>query len=405
MSAGTIIIGAGQAGAQAATSLRAAGYSLPITILGDEGIAPYQRPPLSKTYLAGTSSVTDLYLRPDEFWAAQKIDMMPSSRVESIDTQKRIVECEKGEPLPYSNLILATGARPRLLNCPGSKLDNIFVLRNLAEADRLKQAMQPDRHLVIIGGGYVGLECAATAIKAGMNVTLLEAEERLLARVAGKELANFFSQEHQSAGVDIRLDEKATSFVGSKTVSGVVLSSGEELSADLVLVGIGVVPNQELAEAAGIQCGNGIQVNALCETSEAGVYAIGDVSQHPSALYGKELRLESVHNAIEQGKTAAFSIAGKSKAYDQVPWFWSDQYDLKLQIAGLSTDHDQTIIRGHPVKRSFAVFYLKNGVLIACDAVNSPAEYMGSRIMIGRKSKPNPDMLQNPEIPMKALMV
>jgi 3-phenylpropionate/trans-cinnamate dioxygenase ferredoxin reductase subunit len=258
--------------------------------------------------------------------------------------------------------------------------------------------------LVIVGGGYVGLECAATAIKQGLDVVVLEAEDRLLARVAGPELAGFFANVHRENGVDIRFGELASAFTGEKDVCGVTLASGETISADMVLVGIGVVPNQELAAAIGIECANGVVVDEFCQTSSADIYAVGDVCQHPSELYGKNIRLESVHNAIEQGKTAAAAIAGKPKPYNQVPWFWSDQYDLKLQIAGLSTGFDQTIVRGNPDDRSFAVFYLKEGRLIACDAVNSPAEYMGSRMLIGRTASPNPDLLADSAIPMKEIM-
>ncbi|VAV87639.1 Ferredoxin reductase [hydrothermal vent metagenome] len=327
-----------------------------------------------------------------------------ASSVTGLDRVKQQIQLADKTKHKYSHLILATGARPRQLSCPGASLGNIMALRSLADADRLRAGLATKKNLVIIGGGYVGLECAATAIKQGLNVTLLEAEERLLARVTGPQLAGFFADIHQKAGVDIRLASKASGFVGDKDVQGVVLETGEVLPADLVLVGIGVVPNQELAKKAGIDCDNGIIVDDLCRSSDERVFAIGDVSYHPNAIYQSNWRLESVHNAIEQGKTAALCIAGKAKPYAQVPWFWSDQYDLKLQMAGINTGYDQVIIRGEMTSGSFAVFYLKDRVLLACDAVNSPAEYMGSRLLIGKQAMPDPASLADISIAMKELM-
>ncbi|PHR62519.1 MAG: pyridine nucleotide-disulfide oxidoreductase [Robiginitomaculum sp.] len=404
MKKGTIIVGAGQAGAQAATSLRQFGYDLPIVMIGDEPDAPYQRPPLSKTYLAGSTNAAELGLKPEAFWSTQNIELRLGQSVEQIDPTGKKVRLSDDGWLAFSDLILATGARPRLLPVPGAELDNIFVLRTLADADALKAAFGQDKKLVIIGGGYVGLECAATAIKAGMSVTLLEAEPRLLARVAGEQLSDFFADVHRKAGVDIRLDERAIAFGGEGAVRSVTLQSGEELDADLVLVGIGVIANEELAAECGLACDNGIVVDDLCRTSNPNIYAIGDVSRHPNQIFAQNLRLESVHNAIEQGKTAASNIAGRPKPYNQAPWFWSDQYDLKLQMVGLSSGYDQVVIRGDISKRAFAVFYLKNDVMIACDAVNSPAEYMGSRLMIGGQMTVDPALLKNTDLPMKELL-
>ncbi len=404
MQTGTIIIGAGQAGAQTATSLRQFGYDLPITMIGDEPDFPYQRPPLSKGYLAGSTSASELGLKPEAFWSAQNIDVQLGQSVEQIDRDNKKVRLSDDSWLGYSDLILATGARPRALPVPGADLDNIFVLRTLADADALKDAFGQNKNLVIIGGGYVGLECAATAIKAGMNVTLLEAEPRLLARVAGAQLSDFFAEVHRKAGVDIRLDERAIAFAGTDAVRSVMLQNGEELEADLVLVGIGVIANEQLAAACGLTCDNGIVVDDLCRTSDPHIYAIGDVSRHPNQIFSQNLRLESVHNAIEQGKTAASSIAGRPKPYNQAPWFWSDQYDLKLQMVGLSSGHDQAVVRGNMSKRAFAIFYLKKDVMIACDAVNAPAEYMGSRLMIGGQMTVDPALLEDTEMPMKELL-
>lgn len=399
-----VIIGAGQAGAQAAASLRQLKYSGKITLIGDEEFAPYQRPPLSKGYLSGDMSQQELFLKPDDFWEKFNISLRLSTRVAEIKLAEKQLQLSDGSSLGFSDLILATGTRPRELTCPGSELSQIFYLRGLGDADAFNQAFAVGKNVVIIGGGYVGLECAATAIKHKMHVCLLETESRILARVAGEQLSDFFTEEHKRAGVDIRLGEQAVAFHGDIDVEGVQLANGEILNADIVLVGIGVIPNVELAKAAGLVCENGITVDENCLTSSPNIYAIGDVSSHPNALFQRQLRLESVHNAIEQGKTAALSIVGRAKPYAQVPWFWSDQYDLKLQMAGLHAGHDQVVVRGDPLDRSFAVFYLKNSKLIACDAVNSPAEYMGSRMLIAQQASPDLALLANPETPMKELL-
>ncbi len=405
MSAGVVIAGAGHGAGQAAASLRQFGYQGPITLIGEESHAPYQRPPLSKAWLSDAGEAHDLAFKPDAFWQAQNVTIHTNARVTAIDRTARRVSCDGAPDMDYEHLIIATGGHARRLNCPGADLGGVHVLRTLDDARTLRHAMDAARTMVIVGGGYIGLEVAATARKKGLDVTVLEAENRLLARVAGPDLSSCFTALHEEHGVHIRTKALASGFIGENgRLSAVELEGGERLAADLVLVGIGLVPNDDLARAAGLACDNGIVVDELTRTADPHIFAIGDVANHPNALYGRNLRLESVHNALEQAKTAAGVIAGRPKAYQQVPWFWSDQYDVKLQIAGLSAGFDTCIARGDTRGHSFSLFYLKDGVLIACDAVNAPAEYMAARMMIGRGTRPSPDMLADTNVPAKTLM-
>ncbi len=405
MQAGTAIVGAGQAGAQVAASLRQLGYRLPITLIGDEAVPPYQRPPLSKAYLSSNMPREDLFLRPDEFWAKFDIQLRTQTRVTNLHLDESCIELDDGSMLGFSDLVLATGTRPRPLPIAGNDLEQIYYLRSLADAEHIRKAFAPGKKLIAIGAGYIGLECAATAVKQGMDVTVLEAQDRVLARVSGSELADIITEIHRKAGVQILLNTTATCFEGEQKVKAVTLQDGKKLPADIVVVGIGVIPNEELAQEAGIVCENGIVVDELCQTSARHVYAVGDVSHHPSALYGRNLRLESVQNAIDQGKAAAAAICEKPKPYNAVPWFWSDQYDVKLQIAGLHSGHDQVIIRKLDADCSLAIFYLKDGRLLACDAINAPAEYMVSRMLIAKGVSLDVDKLRNPDIPMKELLL
>ena len=404
MGAGTVIIGAGHGAGQAAASLRQLGYKEPITLLGDEDYPPYQRPPLSKAWLAGEQSVQDILFKPEIFWEQNGIAIRTGCPVTAIDRSAREVVCADGTRLPWAHLVIATGGHARRLQCPGGDLPGVQVLRTLADATALSKAMQEGRRLAIVGGGYVGLEVAATARKRGLEVTVLEAEERVLARVAGEAVSRFFEALHRNHGVTIRTGALAQGFDGGTRLAGVRLDERQVLPADLALVGIGLVPNDDLAAAAGLACDNGIVVDAYCRTEDPDIYAIGDVTRHPSALYGRSLRLESVHNALEQAKTAAMAIMGREKPYDQVPWFWSDQYDVKLQIAGISQGYDETLLRGAPDNNSFAVFYFRKGALIACDAINAPPEYMAARMMIARGKTPDRARLADPGVPMKEIM-
>ncbi len=405
MEPGVVIVGAGHGAGQAAQSLRQFGYEGPITLIGEEDCAPYQRPPLSKAWLAGEVGMEDVLFKPEEFWPTQNIKVITGRKVVSISVDKKQVHCDDGASVPYAHLILATGGRARRLGCVGEDLDGVQVLRTLEDADRLRQSMQKGRRLVIIGGGYIGLEVAATARKHDLDVTVLEAEARVLARVAGKDLSTFFERVHGEHGVNIITGALAEAFEGTDRLSGVRLADGTVLAADIAVVGIGLIPNEELARQAGLACDHGIVVDDLCRTSGPDIYALGDVTRHPSAIYGCALRLESVHNALEQAKTVAGAITGRAKPYNQVPWFWSDQYDLKLQIAGLSTGYDETVTRGDPSTNAFAVFYFKDGTLIACDAVNAPAEYMAARMMIAKGADPDRQALVDMAVPMKEIMM
>ncbi len=404
MGAGVVIIGAGHGAGQAAASLRQLGYKGSVTLLGEEAYPPYQRPPLSKAWLAGEQALQDVLFKPEIFWEQNGITIKTGCTVTAIDRKAKEVLCADGTHLSWEHLIIATGGHARRLQCPGEELQGVQVLRTLADATALSEAMRAGRRLVIVGGGYIGLEVAATARKRGLEVTVLETEERVLARVAGTEVSAFFENLHRGHGVTIRTGALAQGFAGDGRLAAVRLGSGEELEADLALVGIGLVPNDDLAAAAGLACDNGIVVDAYCRTQDPDIYAIGDVTRHPSAIYGRSLRLESVHNALEQAKTAALAITGRNKPYNQVPWFWSDQYDIKLQIAGISQGYDETLLRGAPETNSFAVFYFRSGALIACDAINAAPEYMAARMMIGQGKTPDRSRLADTAVPMKEIM-
>lgn len=401
---GIVIIGAGQAGAQAIMSLRAEGYQGPIRLIGDEPYAPYQRPPLSKKFLAGEIGFDRVELKPAEFYAQAGVEMMLSTRAAAIDRNERLVRTDDGRAIPYDGLLLATGSRVREINVPGSNLEGIHYLRGVDDVKAIQARFRPGAKLVVVGGGYIGLEVAAVAVKRGLDVTVIETADRVMARVVDPIVSHFYERIHKEEGVRIRLGATVAAFEGGGCVSHVVSGEGEKFPADFVVVGIGIVPNTELAAAAGLEVENGIVVDEFARTSDPLICAAGDCTNHPNGIYGRRLRLESVHNAIEQAKAAAASLCGKHKLYDQVPWFWSDQYDLKLQIAGLSAGYTQAVVRGNPEGgRSFAVFYLKDGVLVAVDAVNRAPEFMMSKMLIAQKAKLDPVRLADESIAMKEM--
>ncbi|HOZ29094.1 MAG TPA: FAD-dependent oxidoreductase [Hyphomonadaceae bacterium] len=395
------IIGAGQAGGQAAYSLRLAGYEGAITLIGDEPAPPYQRPPLSKAYFKGEMEAERLFLKPLEYYAEHNIDLITGKAATAIDLQAKQVEIEGGASVPWDKLVIATGARPRKLAVEGSHLRNITELRTLADVDDLKTIAVPGARLVVVGAGYIGLEAAAVGSQLGLKVTVLEAMPQVLSRVAGPEIGAFYTHIHRAAGTDIRLGARLEAFEGLGQVTGVRLHGGEIVPADLVLVGVGVLPNLELALEAGLVCGNGIVVDADMRTSHPDVFAAGDVAWRPLVHYGREGRLESVHNAIEGGKLAAAAMLGLAPPALDVPWFWSDQFDLKLQTAGLWTGADETIVRGDPQTRAFAVFYLKEGRVIAVDAVNSAPEYIVGKKLVASQARVAPGELVDKSISMK----
>lgn len=399
-----VIIGGGQAAAQACASLRLFGYEGAITLIGEEAALPYQRPPLSKAYMKGELAEERLYFKPEAWYQDQKIDTVLSVRATRIDRDAQAVELSHGGSVSYDALIIATGSRPRALPVAGADLDGVFDLRSLADVERIRPRMIAGQKLVIVGAGYIGLEAAAVARQMGLDVTVLEMEERVLARVTSPVMSEFFEAEHTRQGAHIRTGARLASLAGAEgKVTTAVLADGTELAADMVLVGIGILPNVELAEAAGIACANGIITDRDARTDDPRVFAAGDCAARPLVHYDRTGRLESVHNAIEQGKLAAAAITGKPRPPEDCPWFWSDQYDLKLQIAGLSQDYDQTVVRGDIEARKFAVFYLQKGKLIAVDAINSAPEFLASKKLIMAGAQLAPETLSDTSQSMKEI--
>jgi 3-phenylpropionate/trans-cinnamate dioxygenase ferredoxin reductase component len=400
-----VILGGGQAGGETAQRLRAGGFSGDIALIGDEPIVPYQRPPLSKAYLTGELPADRLPLRPSEVYASENIRLILGRRANWIDRQSKRVRLEGGQELAYDALVIATGARPRRLNAPGADLPGVHVLRSAADVEAIKADLKPGAKLCVIGAGYIGLEAAASARKLGCAVTVLEAAVRPLARVTSPEMSGFFLDQHTAHGVEFRLAAQAAVFKGEDRVRAVGLANGDQISADVVIVGIGVIADIGLAEKAGLTVQDGIVTDRACRTTDPAIYAIGDVARRPMVHYGGRMeRLESVHSAIEGAKIVAAGILGKPPPAEEVPWFWSDQYDLKLQIAGLFNGYDRVVVRGAPETKSFAAFYLRDGQLIAVDAVNRPAEYAAGKILIHRAAKPDPALLRDESVAMKSFL-
>ena len=399
--AGMVIIGCGQAGGQAAASLRQEKYEGPITMIGQEPYIPYQRPPLSKQYLSGEQEKEKLSLRQESFYSEKEINLMLETSVLSLDPHKKELQLEKGETVTYDKLLIATGGRPRKLEVDGHTLKGIHYLRNIDDVDAIKTQMSISQNLVIVGGGYIGLEVASVAIKKGLTVSVLEMESRILERVTTEEMSAFYHQLHTDEGVNILTSTQAKAFKGSETVESVVCGD-HEIPADLVIVGIGILPNTEMAEAAGLKTNNGLVVDEHCRTSNEHIFAAGDCTNHPNPILNRRLRLESVPNAMEQGRVAASNMLGGSKSYASMPWFWSDQYEHKLQMVGFSKDSDQSIIRGDMASKSFTVFYLKDDSIIAADSVNNPKEFMASKQLVGKKA--SIEALADTSIELKTLI-
>ena len=383
--AGMVIIGAGHAAGQAAASLRQEKYTGPITIIGDEAHLPYQRPPLSKAYLSGSQEVDRVYLRAEKFYQEKEIDLKLSTRATAIDPDAKAVELEDGSKIDYDKLLISTGSRPRLLNIPGSDLGGIHYLRTIDDVDGIRADMHEGANLVIVGGGYIGLEVAAVGVEQGLNVHVLEMEDRILQRVTTPTMSKYYDELHRGRGVQIHTNTGVTGFSGDAKVQK-VMCGDTEFAADMVIVGIGIVPNIELAEAAGIICDNGIVVDDHCQTSNPDIYAAGDCTNHPNALLDRRLRLESVPNAMDQARTSASNMLGGDKSYAAIPWFWSDQYELKLQMVGFSADGNREVMRGDMASNQFAVFYLKDNTVVAADTVNSPKEFMLCKQLVGKEA-------------------
>lgn len=400
-----VIVGTGHGGAQAAIALRQNGFEGSIAMIGREREPPYERPPLSKEYLAGEKPFERVLIRPEAFWADKSITLMLGQSVTRIDPGSKQVELSSCENVGYGRLIWAAGGDARRLSCPGGHLDGVHAVRDKRDVDALLADLEAGaQHFVVIGGGYIGLEAAAVLRKLGREVTLVEAQDRVLSRVAGEELSRFYEDEHARQGVDLRLGVGVERLNGSTRVESVVLANGEEIACDGVVVGIGIVPAVGPLIAAGAAGANGVDVSEICHTSLPGIYAIGDCAAHANVWAdGAVIRLESVQNAHDMASTAAKAICGDKQPYTAFPWFWSNQYDLKLQTAGLSMGHDAAVLRGDPASRSFAVLYMKEGRVIAVDAVNSTRSYVQGRKLIEARVEVDPADLANPDVVLKDL--
>jgi 3-phenylpropionate/trans-cinnamate dioxygenase ferredoxin reductase subunit len=403
---GCIIIGASHAGSQLCVSLRQGGYEGDITLIGEEVDIPYHCPPLSKDFLSGGRAIDEILLRPASVYEAANIEMKLGTRVGAIDRDAKTVLTDDGETLNYDKLVLATGARVRHLPVPGAELGGVFYLRDASDVRAIKAKVASGKRAVIIGGGYIGLETAASLRKLGLEVTVLEAMPRILQRVTAPELSNFYKRIHTEEGVTILEGVMASEIKVAGQSLSVETACEQSFDADMVIIGIGVIPNVELAEMAGLDIGNGIEVNSFCQTSDPNIYAAGDVTWHFNPIYNRHIRLESVPNATEQAKTAAHHINGNPKPYNSLPWFWSDQFDLKLQIAGLSEGYDDIVIRGDiESSRSFAAFYFKGDKLLAVDAVNSPRDFMFTKMVLTKGQSVDKTKLADVACDLKSALI
>ncbi len=401
-----VIVGASHAAAQLATSLRQGGWAGKISIVGAEAIPPYHRPPLSKAYLVGEKHSDELLIRPATFYEKSDIDLALGTRVSTLDRANKILRLHDGGSIPYTKLALTTGASVRKLAIPGHTLDGVFYLRDLNDVNRIRGFIGAGKSAVIIGGGYIGLETAASMRKLGMNVTVLEALPRVLQRVTAPEVSAFYSRVHGEQGVNIVTDAAVESLQGEGVVTAVKLADGTSLGADLVVIGVGVLPATELAEMAGLAVDNGIVVDEFARTSDPDIVAAGDCTNHYNPIYARRLRLESVQNATDQAKTAASTLCGKLESYHALPWFWSDQYDLKLQIAGLSQGFDRVVLRGASDSgRSFAAFYFLGDRLLAVDAVNRPKEFMAVRRALAAGQSADPVKLADDTVDIQQAFI
>ncbi len=398
-----LIVGAGHGGAQAAAALRHAKFAGSIALLGDEPDLPYERPPLSKDYLSGDLAFDRLLIRPARFWQDREVAILAGRHVVAVEPELHQVRCADGSAVGYGNLVWAAGGAPRRLSCSGHDLAGVHTMRTRADADRMRGELPTTRHAVVIGGGYIGLEAASVLAKAGKRVTVLEAQNRVLARVAGEPLSRFFQAEHAAHGVKVRLGAVVSSIVGQDgRATGVQLADGEVLPCEMVIVGIGIVPAVQPLEDAGATCGNGVQVDQGCRTTLTGVFAIGDCALHANRYAGgRMIRLESVQNAVDQATVVAKALTGAAVSYDAVPWFWSNQYDLKLQTVGLSAGHDTAIVRGDPATRSFTVAYLRDDRVIAFDCVNATRDYVQGKRLVAEGARIAPDRLADATLALK----
>jgi len=398
-----VIAGAGHGAGQVVASLKQHHVDGRIILVGEEPYLPYQRPPLSKKYLAGEMPPERLYFKPASFYEDDSIRLRLDTRIDSVDRQRKRLVTSAGDTIAYDALVLATGSRVRRVDVPGTDLAGIHYLRSIADVEAIRANIDNAQSVAVVGAGYIGLEVAAVCRQLGRDVTVVELAERVMSRVVSGEVSAFYQALHAGHGVDIRLSTGLAGFEGDGRVSQLVTDSGDRIPAEVVIVGVGILPNTELAETSGLAVHNGIVVDDRCRTEDPHIFAIGDCTSHPNGIYGRRLRLESVHNALEQAKTAAANICGIDTRYSQVPWFWSDQYDVKLQIAGLSEGYDAVVLRGDPADARFACFYLREGALIAVDAVNSPREFMQSKPLIAKRARIAPHLLADPAVLLKDL--
>jgi 3-phenylpropionate/trans-cinnamate dioxygenase ferredoxin reductase subunit len=397
-----VIVGASHASVQAIDTLRRSGHQGPIVLVGDEPHLPYNRPPLSKKFLSGELERERLLLRSPQFYEQAGVETRLGVPVTAIDRGDRRLRLGDGSELNYDKLLLCVGSRPRMLESPGHDLAGIHCLRTIADVEAIRADLAAARRLVVVGAGYVGLEAAASARHLGIDVTVLEMADRPLNRVVAPQLSDFYLRRHEREGVRIHCGASVTAFEGDGRVRAVVCGD-EAYPADLVIVGVGILPDVSLAAAAGIRCENGVWVDEQCQTSDPNIWAAGDCTNHPSVRYGRRVRLESVDNAVEQGRVSAVNMSGGQARHEHVPWFWSDQYDIKLQIAGLSQGYDQAVLRGNPESGSFALYYLAQGELLAVDAVNSPRDFMAGKRWIAERKHPDAAKLGDTTVDLKTL--
>ncbi|QPB22735.1 FAD-dependent oxidoreductase [Rhizobium sp. 007] len=398
-----LIIGSGHGGAQAATSLRQHDFQGSIGVLSEDPDAPYERPPLSKDYLLGSKTFDRILIRPTDFWASRNIDLLLGNKVVRVDASERQVLCANGATVSYGHLVWSAGGRPRRMSCPGHDLQGIHAVRTRSDVDRLNEDLVKAEKVVIVGGGYIGLEAAAALSNLGKTVTVVEAMNRVLARVAAEPLSRFYEREHRDHGVDVRLETGVESFIGSDGhLTGVMLQDGATLPADIAIVGIGIVPCVEPLIEAGAAGNDGVDVDEFCRTNLPQVFAIGDCARIRSA-HG--LRIESVQNAHDQATAVAKTLCGELTSYSATPWFWSNQYDLRLQTVGLSAGFDDTVVRGDPNSRSFSVVYLRDGTVIALDCINCVRDYVEGRMLVERRTRIDVQVLADTSIRLKSLIV
>jgi 3-phenylpropionate/trans-cinnamate dioxygenase ferredoxin reductase subunit len=404
MRSGTVIVGTGQAGFQTAASLRTEGYQEPITLIGEEPHIPYQRPPLSKGFQIGQHDPESIELRPKQFYPDHQIDLITGTRVTAIDRAARSVTLTSGERFRYEKLVLAVGARNRTLSLKGAELNGVVYLRSLDEAVAVKERLKSALSIVVIGGGFIGLELAAVACSLGKSVTVLEALPRLMSRAVAPIISEFYRGLHSGKGVKVVCGAAVSELAGSGgKVQEVLLDDGTRYPADLVFVGVGVVPNDELAQNAGLRITNGIAVNEYLETEDENIYAIGDCADHPCEFAGTRIRLESVQNAADQAQCVAAAISGSRNPYKALPWFWTDQFEIKLQMAGISNGHDLAVSRGNAESRKLSVFYFKSGRLIAIDSINRPLDHMMGRKLIAARVRLTPAQAADESVDLRKL--